>query len=91
MMVVNYLQGQKYYPIPYAKKKLSTYIVISVLMYIVHEVCVGPLDPESTYYSFVYYGTSVLLVGLFGLLIIKVERKEFEKLPYIGKYFLRPA
>jgi O-antigen/teichoic acid export membrane protein len=91
MMVVNYHQGQKYYPIPYAKKKLLTYIVISVLMYIVHEIAVRPLDPDSSYYAFVYYGTSLLLLGLFGLLIIKVERKEFEKLPYIGKYFFRPA
>ena len=91
MMIVNYQQGQKYYPIPYAKKKLLTYIVISVLMYIVHEIAVRPLDPDSSYYTFVYYGTSLLLLGLFGLLIIKVERKEFEKLPYIGKYFFRPA
>ena len=33
MMVVNYYQGQKYYPIPYAKKKLLTYMVICVLLY----------------------------------------------------------
>lgn len=91
MMVVNYQQGQKYYPIPYAKKKLLTYIVISILIYIVHEITVRPLDPESSYYTLVYYGTSLLLLGLFGLLIIKVERKEFEKLPYIGKFFFRPA
>lgn len=91
MMVVNYIQGQKHYPIPYARKKLLTYITISVLMYIIHELCISGLDADGSYYNFVYYGTSVLLLLLFGLLIIKVERREFEKLPYIGKFFLKPA
>jgi O-antigen/teichoic acid export membrane protein len=87
MMAVNYYQGQKYYPIPYPKKKLLTYIGICVLIYIIHETIVRSLDPEASYYSFVYYGTAVLLLGLFFLLIINVEKREFQKLPYIGKYF----
>ena len=91
MMCVNYVQGQKHYPIPYARKKLLTYITISVLMYLIHELCISGLDPEGSYYNFVYYGTSVSLLLLFGLLIIKVERREFEKLPYVGKYFLKPV
>lgn len=91
MMVTNYIQGQKHYPIPYAKKKLLTYITISVLMYIIHEISISGLNPDGSYYHYVYYGTSLVLLVLFGLLIIKVERREFEKLPYIGKYFLRPA
>jgi O-antigen/teichoic acid export membrane protein len=91
MMVVNYQQGQKYYPIPYAKKKLLTYIVISVMIYIIHEAIIRPLSSEDSYYSFVYYTSSFILLGLFALLIVRVERKEFQKLPYVGKYFLRPA
>lgn len=87
MMVVNYQQGQKYYPIPYAKKKLLTYITICVLMYIVHEMMVRALNPLASYYHYVYYGSAVAFIGLFCLLIIKVEKKEFQKLPYIGKYF----
>ena len=91
MMVVTYQQGQKYYAIPYAKKKLLTYITICVLMYIIHEICIRALNPDASYYAFVYYGISFTLIGLFGLLILKVERREFQKLPYIGKYFLGGA
>ena len=91
MMVVSYYMGQKYYPIPYAKKKLLTYIIICALLYIIHEAIVRQMDSDTSYYLYVYYGTSVLLLGLFLLLIAKVERKEFQKLPYIGKYFYKAA
>ena len=91
MMVVNYQQGQKHYPVPYAKKKLLTYITICVLMYIVHEIIVRGLNAGASYYPYAYYGTGVLFIGLFFVLIIKVEKKEFQKLPYIGKYFLSAA
>lgn len=91
MMVVNYQQGQKYYPIPYAKKKLLSYITISVVMYIIHEIIVRSLDSNAYYYLYVNYGTGIILIALFSLLIIKVERKEFQRLPYIGKYFLKAA
>lgn len=91
MMVVNYHQGQKYYPIPYAKKKLLAYITISVFIYVVHEIFMRALNHSSPYYLYAYYGSSLLLLCLFALLIVKVERKEFQKLPYVGKYFLKPA
>jgi O-antigen/teichoic acid export membrane protein len=87
MMAANYYQGQKYYPIPYAKKKLLTYIAICVLLYVIHEVIVRPLNSEASYYGVAYYGTAIVLLGLFSLLIMNVEKREFQKLPYIGKYF----
>lgn len=92
MMVVSYVQGQKHYPIPYARKKLTTYLVIVTLLYIIHEYAIVPFLPEIrkdwTMVSYlVYYGSSVILFGLFTLLIMKVERREMQKLPVIGKYF----
>jgi O-antigen/teichoic acid export membrane protein len=90
MMVISYIQGQKHYPIPYAKKKLITYIVICALLYIIHEyLVVHNLSPNASYYHYVYYGTSLLFIGLFSLLILKVEKKEFVRLPYVGKYVAR--
>jgi hypothetical protein len=60
-------------------------------MYIIHEAIIGTMNSESPYYPVVYYASSFMLLSLFALLIFKVERKEFEKLPYVGKYFLRPV
>lgn len=87
MMVVSYYLGQKYYPVPYPKKKLLTYLIIVSLLYILHEVIVRNISSEASYYKPVYYSTSLLFLLAFTLLIIKVERKEFEKMPVIGKYF----
>jgi hypothetical protein len=32
-------------------------------------------------------GFALVLLSLFGLLIINVERKEFQRLPYVGRFF----
>jgi O-antigen/teichoic acid export membrane protein len=93
MMVVSYVQGQKYYPIPYARKKLITYLVIVTLLYLIHEYLIvkkilpaKKINWTSTSYA-IYYGTSLLFFGLFTWLIVKVEKREMQKLPFIGKYF----
>lgn len=92
MMVMSYVQGQKYYPIPYARKKLITYLVIVTLFYIIHEYLIAihmpKKDKDWTATSYlVYYGSSLVFFGLFTWLIVKVEKKEMQKLPFIGKYF----
>jgi O-antigen/teichoic acid export membrane protein len=89
MMAVSYALGQKYYPIPYAKKKLIAYLAICSLMYITHEMIASHIDHKAPHYLYVYYGTSLLFIGLFALLILKVEKKEFQKLPYVGKWLYK--
>lgn len=91
MMIVSYTQGQKYYPVPYAKKKLLTYIGICAFLYILHEAIVRNIDPHSNYYHLIYYGSSLVFLVAFTLLILKVEKKEFLRLPYIGKWLYRMA
>jgi O-antigen/teichoic acid export membrane protein len=90
MMVLSYRYGQKYYPIPYPKKKLITYLCITVIAYILHELIVS-VFASSSYYHLVYYATAFLLIAAFALLIAKVERAELVRLPIVGKYFYRPA
>jgi O-antigen/teichoic acid export membrane protein len=89
MMVVSYKQGQKHYPIPYATKKLITYLVICTLLYIIHELIIDALNREAGYYHWIYFGTSFIFLGLFTLLILKVEKRELINLPVVGKYVER--
>lgn len=89
MMVISYVQGQKYYPIPYAKKKLLAYLSISVILYILHELITRNLNHQWKGYHFVYFGTAILFIALFGILILRVEEKELRRLPYVGKYMYR--
>jgi len=81
MMVISYVWGQKEYRIPYAWKKLLAYIVIVILLYGLHQVLLTFNDS-----SLFYYFTGTLIMAGFLIFISKVERKEFEKLPVIGKY-----
>ncbi len=85
MMGICYMLGQKYYPVPYATKKLLAYITIVILIYVLHEAVMVPFETGSRAYTAVYYGSSFIFLILFSLLILKVEKKELARLPYIGK------
>ncbi|HEX7844953.1 MAG TPA: polysaccharide biosynthesis C-terminal domain-containing protein, partial [Chitinophagaceae bacterium] len=80
MMIVSYVLGQKHYPVPYARKKLIAYIVLVVLIYLAHLGLVYLWDNR-----WFNLGTATLLLLLFTLFVLKIERKELEKLPVIGK------
>lgn len=91
MMIISYTQGQKFYPVPYPKKKLVTYLVICALIYIIHELIARNINHQSSYYKPVYYGSGFILLGLFTLLIMRVEKKELQRLPYVGKWFYKDS
>ncbi|MEO6069024.1 MAG: polysaccharide biosynthesis C-terminal domain-containing protein, partial [Chitinophagaceae bacterium] len=83
MMVVSYIWGQKHYHIPYAWKKLVAFMVISVAFYGLYTLFlrIGLGD-------WVNRGFAIMLLTIYGLFILNVERKEFQRLPYIGRFFL---
>ncbi|HVG42882.1 MAG TPA: oligosaccharide flippase family protein [Chitinophagaceae bacterium] len=83
MMVVSFIWGQKYYRIPYAWKKLVAYILICLVFY-------GSFALFQRLYlnDWINHGFALLLLFFFGFFIITVERKEFQRLPYIGRFFL---
>jgi len=80
MMITSYSLGQKYYPVPYAKKKLIAYLVIVTLIYLLHR---GLLLISHNWVFNI--GTATILKALFILFIAKIERKEIQRLPVIGK------
>lgn len=81
MMVISYVWGQKRYPVPYAWKKLSAYMVIVVLLYFIHKgiITLLPNDVLSVV-------AGLLLLGAYLVFILRVEKNEFRKLPVVGKY-----
>lgn len=91
MMVISYTQGQKFYPIPYPKKKLLAYLGVAVILYVVHELIAGQLSASWSGYRYIYYGTGFLFMLLFFILILRVESRELQRLPFVGRYFYRPA
>jgi O-antigen/teichoic acid export membrane protein len=81
MMVLSYVWGQKEYKIPYATKKLIAYIVIVVILFFIHKG-IGLLLP----YTFVSIVIGTILLFVYVRFLLLVERKEFQKLPVIGKF-----
>jgi O-antigen/teichoic acid export membrane protein len=81
MMVAGYILGKKYYPVPYAVKKLLSYIAFVVLIVLLHRFLLHWYD--HLLFSII---TGTLLLAAFTLFVVKIERKELQKLPVIGKF-----
>jgi O-antigen/teichoic acid export membrane protein len=75
MMVISYIQGQKSYPVPYAWKKLISYMVIVVILYFMHQAITRIWNSAALNYT-----TATLFLLLFSLFIYRVERREFDGL-----------
>jgi O-antigen/teichoic acid export membrane protein len=81
MMVISYFWGQREYPIPYASKKILAYLIIVALLYFFHHAMTTIWT--ATWFSL---GLATVLTTGYAIFILQVEKKEFRKLPYIGKY-----
>lgn len=75
MMLVSYYLGQKYYPVPYATKKIIAYLVVVLLMYGIQKAILYFI-PQLWLGIF----TGFIFIGLFAWLVIWAEEKEFKKL-----------
>lgn len=87
-MVICYVWGQKYYPIPYHLPKLITYTVLAVLIYFLFSwLNTTWLSPKDIYaLKPANLLTATALFGLYALFIFRMEKKEFARLPFIGKF-----
>jgi O-antigen/teichoic acid export membrane protein len=84
MMLSSYLLGQKYYPVPYAWKKLLAYIVVCILLFGVHYAF-----SHLSVSIWLIHGFGLILLGAFTFFVLQVEKKEFQKMPFMGR-FLKP-
>lgn len=74
MMILSYIFGQKFYPVPYEAKKLTGYLTASVLIYAGH-LALNKLNPDSITFSL---GTGFLFFCLFFLFVFKKEANEIK-------------
>jgi O-antigen/teichoic acid export membrane protein len=81
MMVVSYTWGQKNYYIPYATKKLIAYITIAIVLFFLH-VLLSKINDSLLW----HLTTATLLLLAYVIFIVKTEKKEFQQLPFIGRW-----
>lgn len=84
MVVVCYIWGQKYYPIPYAMKRILTYLIAIVLLFLVHKTITTYIFPGA--HALLRLSSGVVWFVCFLMLILKLERKELVGMPLIGKF-----
>ncbi len=82
MMVVSYLAGQKYYPVPYNLKRIGLYIGATLLTYFITKTITA--DMLSVVYRLLV-GTISLLAFIVFILIL--EKEEFKTIPIIKKLY----
>lgn len=80
MMIVSYRLGQKHYPVPYARKKLTAYLVLVLLLYGIHR---GAVYFVANHWFNLGLATALFL--FFTWFVIQIERKELVKLPVVGR------
>ena len=83
MMVSSYLLGQRYYPVPYAVKKLMAYIILVVMLYLFHLALVNYVS-HSLLFSI---GSGSIFFVWFAWFVGKIEAKELASLPVVGRFF----
>ena len=81
MMVISFSWGQKKYYIPYAWKKLLAYLVMVVLLFFLHKGITAFYD--HTVFSL---AIATLLTSAYLLFVVRVEKKEFQQLPFVGRF-----
>ena len=56
-------------------------MVIVAIMYFIHHFITKVSSS-----IWINYGVATLFLLLYGLFVLRVEKKEFQKLPYVGKW-----
>lgn len=81
MMIISYWLGQKYYPVPYAVKKLVAYLVLVVMIYVFHLALVHFIS--GMLFSL---ASGLLLLCFFAWFVSKIEAKELAKFSLRGNF-----
>ncbi len=84
MMLISYFWGQKAFFVPYAWKKLVAFMSIVVAIYFLHRFVVSFWSND-----LFSLATGFVFTSAFIYFILKVEKREFVQLPYVGKYLSR--
>lgn len=81
MMVVSYLLGQRYFPVPYNMKKLLSYLGVMAIMFFTQKL-VGHFTES----LIVRLTSATVLMLMFLRMVVAVEKEELKGMPVIGKY-----
>jgi O-antigen/teichoic acid export membrane protein len=87
-MTICYVWGQKHYPVPYHLPRIITYIGLAVLTWYLYQLLNSHVLSPGNIYALkpVSLIVATLFFAAYGWFILKMEKKEFQRLPLIGKF-----
>lgn len=85
MMVVSYYMGQKYFPVPYARKKLLSYLAVMLVLFFIEKGIM-----HFTGIIAIRVACAGVLMSLFLLLVFNAEKNELQGMPVIGRWIKSP-
>lgn len=80
MMVISYFMGQKYFPVPYAARKLLTYMLVMLLLFFAEKGVMLATD-----IVLVRLAAATVLMFAFLLMILRLEKEELRNMPVVGR------
>lgn len=81
MMLLSYIWGQRYFPVPYALGRLGLYLGVALVIYFLFAVLSVWIP-----WLLLRFLTATILFSIYILFIVTKERAELKSLPFIGKY-----
>ncbi len=78
MVIISYFLGRKYYPVPYNLKRIGTYFLIAVILYLISIYTSNQID-------IVKYALNTVFLGIFLVSIYYFEKSELGKMLRIRK------
>ena len=83
MMVSSYKLGQKFYPVPYAVKKLTAYLLLVILLYGLHLGLVAIISGQ-LWFSILL---GVMILFFFIWFVGKIEARELSRIPALARFY----
>jgi O-antigen/teichoic acid export membrane protein len=80
MMILSYSIGQKHYPIPYAIKKISSYLILTAFLFFAQSFIAHQLDA-----LFLKICSGLIAFALFLVYVIKQEQLHWRQLPFLKR------
>jgi O-antigen/teichoic acid export membrane protein len=80
MMILSYSIGQKHYPIPYAIKKISSYLILTAVLFFAQSFIAHQLDA-----LFLKICSGLIAFVLFLVYVVKQEQLHWRQLPFLKR------
>jgi len=80
MMILSYSIGQKHYPIPYAIKKISSYLILTAFLFFAQSFIAHQLDA-----LFLKICSGLIAFALFLVYVVKQEQLHWRQLPFLKR------